>query len=296
MLAGGLAGALALAVLWATRPARAPAGLLAGLEPDAARGEWLFDAAGCAGCHAAPESEGGADAAARLVLAGGRALASPFGTFRAPNISPDPQAGIGGWSARDLYDALHFGTSPEGRHYYPAFPYTTYVNMTAQDVVDLHAYLMRLPADATPSQPHALRFPYSIRAGLGLWKALYLRPGWVVEVAPDDALARRGRYLVEALGHCAECHTPRGPLGGMQRGRWLAGAAHPSGRGRIPNITPARLDWSEADIAAYLASGFTPDFDTAGGDMAEVVANTARLRDGDRAAIARYLRQVPAVE
>jgi mono/diheme cytochrome c family protein len=106
----------------------------------------------------------------------------------------------------------------------------------------------------------------------------------------------QGRYLVEVLGHCAECHTPRNRLGGLQRARWLAGAPNPSGKGNIPNITPAALDWSVGDIAEYLSSGFTPEFDTAGGSMAEVIENTARLTDADRLAIAAYLKRVPAVQ
>ncbi len=287
-----LAGLAALALLL-TRPRTAPADALAGIEGDATRGARIFDAAGCAGCHMAPDAPDG-DPEARLRLSGGQAFPSPFGTFRAPNISPDPEAGIGRWSALDLYNALHFGTSPEGRHYYPAFPYTSYVNASRQDVADLYAYLMTLPPDATPSRPHEVAFPFNIRAGLGLWKALFLRPGWVVK-GPLSAEQARGRYLAEALGHCGECHTPRNALGGLRRDSWLAGAPIPGGRGRFPNITPARLDWSQADLIEYFTSGFTPEYDSAGGHMAVVVQNLALLPREDRAALAAYLQAVAPV-
>ena len=275
--------------MWLTRPRPDGAEVLAGLTGDAARGQIVFDAGGCAACHATPKAE----AEARLVLAGGKRFPSPFGTFVAPNISQDQQAGIGAWQAIDLWNALHNGTSPDGRHYFPAFPYTTYVNATPQDVVDLFAYLQTLPADPTPSRPHEVGFPFNIRAGLGLWKAAFLRQGWVVEVPPEAA---RGRYLAEALGHCGECHTPRNILGGLQKSRWLAGAPIPGSKGSFPNITPAKLDWSEADLVEYFTSGFTPEFDSAGGQMVEVIGNLSRLPREDRAAIAAYLKAVPPME
>ena len=112
---------------------------------------------------------------------------------------------------------------------------------------------------------------------------------------PLSPEAERGRYLAEALGHCAECHTPRGPLGQLDRTRWLAGAPDPGGKGRVPNLTPAGLDWSEADLIGYFRTGFTPDFDSAGGLMAEVVQNLAELPEADLAALAAYLKAVPAV-
>jgi mono/diheme cytochrome c family protein len=275
-------------VLSAPRP-YAPA-TFAGLTGNPERGEAVFHAAGCASCHHAP----GATGEAKRVLAGGQRFATAFGTFVAPNISPHPTAGIGGWSVADLGNALLTGTSPDGRHYYPAFPYTAYTRMTLADIADLHAFLMTLPPDATPSEPHRLGLPFSIRRGIGLWKRLYLDPAPVVAGALTEA-EERGRYLVEALGHCGECHTPRTALGGLDRSRWLAGAPNPSGEGRIPNITPAALAWSEAEIAAYLQTGFTPDFDVVGGHMAAVVENFARLTDADRAAVAAYLKRVPAV-
>ena len=284
---GLLTGAAALAL---TRPDRLAPGSLAGLEGDPAHGETVFWAAGCASCHAAPGTEG----EARLVLSGGYRIESPFGTFVAPNISPHPEAGIGGWSAEDFVTALRHGTSPEGRHYYPAFPYTSYADMTLADAVDLKAFIDTLPPDPTPSASHELDFPFSIRAGIGLWKALNLDPAPVVPAASPEL--ERGRYIVEALAHCAECHTPRNAMGGLDRTRWMAGAPNPSGEGRIPGITPAQLDWTAQDIAYYLETGFTPSFDSAGGTMGSVVRNFANLAPEDRAAVAAYVKALPPVE
>ncbi|MCA0872128.1 cytochrome c [Seohaeicola saemankumensis] len=289
IIALGLAG---LATFWLlTRPDRLADDALAGLTGDAARGEQVFLAGGCASCHAAPDAKD----EARLVLAGGQRFPSPFGTFLAPNISPDPTHGIGTWSAMDLANAMLRGVSPEGAHYYPAFPYTSYVHVTAQDVTDLHAYLATLPATDTPSLPHEISFPFTIRRGLGLWKHLYATEDWMLagDLTPEQ---QRGRYLVEGPGHCGECHTPRDRFGGLQRDVWLTGAPTPDGKGKIPGISPSQLDWSESDIAYYLETGFTPDFDAAGGHMASVVINTGQLPASDRAAIAAYLKTLPAPE
>ena len=263
---------------------------LAGLTPDASRGATIFAVAGCASCHSAP------DAAYSLtpVLAGGEAFASDFGIFIAPNISPDPVQGIGSWTDAQIISAIQHGVDDQGNHLYPALPYASYNKASMQDMVDLVAFWRTLPAADTPSQPHQVGFPFSIRRAVGMWKLLFNSTDFVVQ--GDLTLEQdRGRYLVEALGHCAECHTPRNVLGGLSRGQWLSGAPNPSGDGRIPNITPGGLTWSEGEIAEYLKSGFTPDFDTAGGTMAEVVKNTGQLADEDRAAIAAYLKIVPAI-
>ena len=273
-----------------TRPRPLPAADLAGLTGDAAAGERVFWASGCASCHAAP----GAKDADRLVLSGGMRLASPFGTFVAPNISPDPDHGIGGWSLQDFASAMKRGVSPEGTHLYPAFPYTTYTRMELQDIADLKAFMDTLPASDRPNEPHEIGFPFNQRILLGPWKLLNLDSAWVM-ADPPDAETARGRYLVEAMGHCAECHTTRNPIGGLDLGRWMGGAPNPSGKGRIPNITPAALDWSAGDIAYYLKSGFTPDFDSAGGEMSEVVTNLAHLPDAALAAIAAYVKALPPV-
>lgn len=271
-----LAGA---AGLYLTRPVGVDPAAYAGLTGDAGRGEQVFHASGCRSCHKSPDTP---DSPA---LVGGAAFPSPFGTFHAPNISTDPTQGIGGWTLAQFANAVQRGVSPEGQHYYPAFPYTSYIRLTPQDVTDLWAYMQTLPADATPSKPHEVGFPFNIRRGLGLWKQLFLTEDWIVA----DAASDRGRYLVEAAAHCGECHTPRNAIGGTDLANWLAGAPNPSGRGTIPDIRPATLGWSAGDIAYYLESGFTPDFDNAGGHMADVVENMAKLPASDREAIAAYL-------
>ncbi len=287
-----VAGLAGLAVFWGlTRPAGLPEQAMAGLQGDRARGELVFYAGGCAACHAAP----GAAGDARLILSGGQRFASPFGTFLAPNISSDPTHGIGDWSALDLANAMKYGTSPEGRHYFPAFPYTSYAHVSLQDIADLQVFLAALPGSDVPSQAHEIGFPFNIRRGLGLWKRLFAGKDWVLAGDLGQELTR-GRYLVEGLGHCAECHTARNLIGGLERAAWMGGAPTPEGKGKVPNITRAKLGWSATDIAYYLETGFTPDFDAAGGSMASVVLNTARLPASDRAAIAAYLKAIPVIE
>ena len=291
LLGVSLAVAAAVAAAWwLMRPERVAEAQVAGIEPDLARGELVFHAAGCASCHVAPDAEGDGPP----VLSGGRRFDTPAGVFHAPNISQDPDVGIGGWSRAEVVTAIMKGTSPDGRHYYPAFPYTAYGKADLGDIVSLAAYLETLPPDPTPSRPHELAFPFSVRAGLGAWKMLNVTDAWAVSVS--GAEAERGRYLAEALGHCGECHTPRGALQGLDPTRWFAGAPNPSGRGRIPNITPAGLTWSSDDIVAYFETGFTPDFDVVGGSMTAVVNAYRNLPREDLEALAAYLKAVPAAE
>ena len=291
-LALGLIAVGVLAVLLATRPAGLPPGALPAHDVDIANGERLFHAGGCASCHASAEAE-----AAMPVLGGGLALNTPVGMFRVPNISPHPERGIGGWTTIDFVNAMHLGVSPDGRHYYPSFPYSSYTRMRFEDLVDLKAFLDTLPVSDAGNLPHELKFPWNIRAGIGLWKLANLDADAVIPIAPNDEPALRGRYLVEGPGHCGECHTPRDWTGGLDNGRWLAGAPNPEGEGKVPNITPdanGLAGWTRDDIEYYLSSGFTPDFDSVGGSMVEVQENMARLPAGDRAAIAAYLKAVPA--
>ena len=293
---GGILRGLALIVMagaaggwFLTAPDTVDPTRFEGLTGDAARGQTIFFAGGCAACHTAPEA---AESDLPL-LSGGRQFASAFGTFIAPNISSDPVAGIGGWSDAEVITAIMRGVGRDGEHLYPAFPYDAYAKAAPQDMLDLVAFLRTLPADATASAPHQVGFPFNIRRAVGGWKWLFRSDDWTVQGELTEAQAR-GRYLVEALGHCTECHTPRNALGGLRRDAWLSGGPNPDGEGTIPNITPGGLTWSEAQIAEYLKTGFTPEFDTAGGSMAEVVRNTAHLTDDDRAAIAAYLKVVPA--
>lgn len=275
---------------WLTAPDPLPSEATAGLTGDAAHGEQVFWSAGCASCHMAPEAKG----EAQLVLAGGQQFPSAFGTFVAPNISPSDQ-GIGGWTLEQFANAVMRGVSPEGQHYYPAFPYAAFGKMEMQDVADLKAFMDTLPPDATPSQPNQVGFPFNIRRSLGGWKLLFLRDGWVINGDLTEPEIR-GRYIAEAQAHCGECHTPRNLLGGLEISRWLGGAPNPSGKGTIPNVSPAKLTWSEAEIVEYLTTGFTPEFDSVGGHMAHVVENMARLPESDRQAVAAYLKKVPPVE
>ena len=229
-------------------------------------------------------------------LAGGLRLVTDFGTFVAPNISQHPTAGIGDWSLADLANAMQKGVSPDGRHYYPAFPFTSYARMKLADIADLYAFMKTLPAVEGRAPDHELGFPFNIRRGLGLWKLLNLSPDPVLALAGASEQAKAGQYLVEGPGHCGECHTPRDLSGGLDKSQWLAGAKAAEGDGVVPNITPESSSsgqWSESDIAEFLKSGFTPEFDSAGGAMAAVVKNTGRLSDDDRAAIAAYLKAVP---
>jgi len=282
-------------------PRAIPERALTPYKPDHVNGETMFNAGGCAACHTAPAASGKCDdpkGGDRRELAGGRCLRTPFGTFYAPNISPDKETGIGGWREIDFVNAMLRGVSPEGRHYYPVFPYTSYQRMSLKDVRDLKAYMDTLPPVRAPNHGHELAFPYSLRRGIGLWKLVYLEGS---SFAPDPANGEeinRGAYLAEGPGHCGECHTPRDRWGGPIAARALSGAPEPDGKGRVPNITPDRTgiaDWSESDIAYALKTGFTPDFDVLGGSMTKVQENLARLGDADRRAIAAYLKSIPPI-
>ena len=292
-----LAVAGATTGFWLSAPERlsdAELDAIADHQPDASMGERIFLIGGCASCHAAK----GAKDEARLVLEGGRTFPTEFGVFIAPNISPDPDNGIGAWSLADFANAMVQGVAPDGSHYYPAFPYGSYARMEPADIADLWAYLQTLPPSTRANDAHEVGFPFNIRRGLGLWKLAFLPDPTKPVIPVDGQQLRLGQYLVEGPGHCGECHTPRGPFGGLDTSRWLAGGPNPEGKGRIPNVTPGGKDtsgWSAEDIAEYLKSGFTPDYDTAGGSMVDVVENTSRLSDEDRAAIAAYLRAVPTI-
>ncbi|MHA1524326.1 MAG: c-type cytochrome [Alphaproteobacteria bacterium] len=288
--------AIAAGVFWfLTQPNPLPPGSLPAHQADLENGRTMFWAGGCASCHA---KVGAKTDAERFQLAGGLALETPFGTFVAPNISPSKEAGIGGWTNLEFASAMTRGVAPDGRHYYPAFPYTFYQRMKRVDLIDLKGFLDTLPSVENVPPPHRLRFPFTLRRGLGLWKQLFLDGKTFTLDPARDGLANRGAYLVNGPGHCAACHTPRNLIGGLDRSRWLAGAPLPTGKGHVPNITPHKDGlgaWSEKDIAFALETGFTPDFDTFGGAMVEVQKNLAKLPVRDRQAIARYLKSVTAL-
>ena len=276
---------------WLTIPAVISAGSLPARTPDLANGLTMFNAGGCSSCHAVPNQPD------RLKLGGGLALTSPFGTFYVPNISPHPSDGIGNWTEPDFVTALLKGTSPSGAHYYPAFPYTSYQHAKVEDVRDLFAYLKTLEPVQGKVRDHDLPFPFDIRRNVGIWKLLFLDGKPFVPDAARSAPWNRGAYLVNGLGHCAECHSPRNLLGGVVAAQRFAGGPNPEGEGWVPNITQKGLDeWSVKDFDYFLETGGLPDGDNAGGAMARVIKNTSQLRAEDRDAIAEYVKSLPAVE
>jgi mono/diheme cytochrome c family protein len=259
--------------------------------PDLANGQVAFNAGGCASCHAVPDQPD------RLKLGGGLAIPSPFGTFYAPNISPDKTDGIGNWTEAQFVTAVTRGVSPRGTHYFPAFPYTSYAHAKVVDIRDIYAYLSTLSPVSGKVREHDLPFPFNIRRNVGIWKLLFFddRP-----FAPDMSRSpqwNRGAYLVNGLGHCAECHSPRNFLGGIIAAQRFAGGPNPEGEGWVPNITQKGIgEWSDKDIAYFLKSGQTPDGDSAGGSMVRVIRNTSQLPETDQAAIAEYVKSLPPVE
>ena len=286
-----IAAAIGLGVFWVvTIPATVPASALGSHVPSLENGKTMFLIGGCASCHATPGQDD------KTHLGGGLGLKSPFGTFYTPNISSDPNEGIGKWNEANFVTAMIKGTSPDGRHYFPAFPYTSYQRIGTGDLRDLFAYLKTLPAVQDKSKPHDVPFPFNIRRTLGGWKFLFL-DGQPFEGDPTkDAAWNRGAYLVNGPGHCAECHSPRNVLGGIIANQRFAGGPEPGGDGFVPNITQKGLSMSHEDLVKLLATGEMPDGDTVGGEMAKVTANTAKLSAEDRAAIAAYIKSLPPVE
>jgi mono/diheme cytochrome c family protein len=256
-----------------------------------ARGAYLAIAAGCDNCHT-DRVHGGQP------YAGGLSLATPFGTFYSPNITPDRETGIGKWTDAQFLQALREGVRPDGANYFPAFPYPSFTGITDEDARAIKAYLFSLPAVRQQNRPHDLRFPVSWRFLQTGWKLLFFTSGPFRPAPERSAADNRGAYLVTALAHCGECHTPRNPLGAPNRDGFLAGTPNgPDGK-TVPNITQDKEtgigNWSEEDILNLLKTGMTPDMDFAGGAMSPVVKDTSRLTDDDRRAIAGFLKTVPA--
>jgi mono/diheme cytochrome c family protein len=287
-----VAAAIGFAIFWwLTVPSVVPASALPAYTPNPANGLTVFNAGGCSSCHAVPAQPD------RSRLGGGLAIRSPFGTFYAPNISPDPADGIGRWTEAEFVSAVIKGSTPSGVHFFPAFPYTSYQHARIEDIRDLFAYLKTLAPVPGKVRDHDVAFPFNIRRNIAIWKLLFMdgKP-----FTPDPARSaqwNRGAYLVNSLGHCAECHSPRNFLGGIIADKRFAGGPNPEGEGWVPNITQKGLgEWSAKDIDYFLETGQTPDGDTAGGTMARVVRNISQLSSEDRAAIADYLKSLPAVE
>ena len=257
-------------------------------QGDAKRGEYLSKAGGCLGCHTAEEKEGAKEKS--VPYAGGRALKTPFGTFYGPNITPHPQAGIGRWSEADFIRALREGRRPDGAHYFPSFPYPSFTLIADADLRDLWAYLRTLPPSSRQSEPHDLGFFYRWRFTVGIWKWLFFTPGPLAPEAGKSAQLNRGAYLVRALGHCGECHTPRNFLGATKKDRLLAGA-----KDVAPNLTPTRLKtWGDDALRSFLTTGLTAEGDVPAKEMGEVITNTtSQLTPADLNAMIAYLRSLP---
>jgi mono/diheme cytochrome c family protein len=256
-------------------------------QGDVPRGLYLAKAGGCVGCHTETRKDA-------QPYAGGRALKTPFGTFFGPNITPHTEAGIGRWTEADFIRAMRLGERPDRSHYFPAFPFPSFTKMTDGDLRDLWAFLRTLPVSNRANQTHDLRFPFGWRILVAPWKWLFFTPGPMAENPQHSAIVNRGAYLVEALGHCGECHTPRNFLGGPDRSRFLAGGKGPEGKG-IPNLTPTKLkSWRDKDLIDFLQTGINSDGDVTAEEMGEVVRNTtSQLTAADLAALIAYLRTLP---
>jgi mono/diheme cytochrome c family protein len=255
-----------------------------------ARGAYLFAAADCAACHTDAKNKG-------APLAGGRALDTPFGVFYGPNITPDPKDGIGGWSEADFHRALREGKGRSGEYLFPVFPFTAFTGMSDGDIADLYAFVMAQKPVAQPDKPHDVKFPFGVRELLLGWRTLFFTPGPLVPEPGKDAEWNRGRYLVEAVAHCQECHTPRNFLGGLDRDRAFAGNPHGPDKQEAPNITPDPATgigkWSLDEIIEVLKTGQTPDGDFVASGMADTVTGLAKLTDADRHAIAIFVKALP---
>ena len=277
-------GALACALILTQAPrAAAP-------EPrgDAKRGAYVFAAADCESCHTDKKAKG-------AFLAGGPAMVTDFGTFFAPNITPDAKNGLGGWSYQDFHRAVREGKGKGGELLYPVFPYPSFTGMTDQDIADIWAYLKTVPAVARPSRPQQANGIYGFRPLLTGWRLLFLHEGPLKPVAGQSAEVARGRYLVEAVAHCQECHSPRNALGAIDQDRAYAGNPAGPDNQNAPNITPTGIGkLTKADLREMLSTGMEPDGDYLGGGMAQVVDGTSKLTQADRDAIIAYIRTLPA--
>lgn len=261
--------------------------IVTGAAHAAPDGEYLFRAAGCLACHT---TEDGTE------LGGGRAFETPYGTFYSPNITPDKETGIGNWTREQFLNAVKHGRSPDDEPYFPVFPYPSYQLMTDADAGAIFDYLMQRPPHHQPNREHDTSW------WLGRWMMTPWQ--WWFEDTPDasqeDPQLARGWYLVNALGHCGECHTPRDWAGVADRDALLGGNPDGPEGDKVPNITPDRTSgigkWSTDDLKWFFETGELPDGDYTGGTMSEVIDNTtSKLTADDRAAIAAYLKSIPSI-
>ncbi len=281
-------GAAAFVVL--TRPQPLDATALPDHTPDPDRGEVLFHVGSCGSCHKAADGAPGADEGLPV---GSAALATPIGTFYPGNLTPDAETGIGRWSELDFVNAITRGLSPDGEHFFPAFPYPSYALMPVEDVLNLHAYLMTLPAVSSPAREPEVPMTAVARRGVGLWKRLALESG---PIEPDPARSEswnRGAYLANGPGHCGECHTPRNWMMIPDASRRMAGGPHPAGEGAVPSLRGlvARERYKDVgDLTLALQYGETFGYDKlSSGGMADIQANLAKLPESDVQAISEYL-------
>lgn len=254
------------------------------------RGRYLIHAGGCLTCHTA-------DGPGAVPLAGGRALVTPYGTFYPPNLTPDRETGLYGWTDADFARALREGRAPDGSLYYPAFPYPSYTGLEDADVAAIAAYLRSLPPVRRPTPPHDLPWYLSFRSIMYGWNLLNFRPHRFVPDNSRSAGWNRGAYLVRHLGHCGECHSPRNLLGGMDRQAALSGNPDGPDGDKVPDITQDRTTgigrWSKDEIVLFLEMGLLPDGDFAGAAMGAVIDDdTSQLTAADREAIATYLQSL----
>lgn len=256
-------------------------------------GAYMVKAAGCTTCHTDTKSGG-------ETFAGGRALKTPFGTYYSPNITADRETGIGAWSDADFLAALKQGISPQGAHYFPVFPYTTYTKLTDEDALAIKAYLFSLPPVRKANREHDVSAPFSWRWTMGVWKLLFFDEGDWQDRADKDAQWNRGAYLVQAASHCGECHTPRNFMGALKHDLAMAGTADGPDGEIVPNITPHKTgigSWSEGDIVVLLREGLKPTYDDVQGSMAEAIEDGLKdLSEDDLRAIAVYIKSLPPID
>ncbi len=276
----------------------AAAAVVLGVRPactdEIARGRYLVAAGGCLGCHTDLKAKG-------PPYAGGAALKTPFGDFFAPNITPHRTDGIGAWSEADFARAMRRGVAPDGSHYFPVFPYTSFTGVSDADLAAMYGYLISLAPVDRANRPHALGFPFRLRFLQTFWKWLFFESGPFRADPARSAGWNRGAYLVRALTHCGECHTPRNALGALDHELWLAGTSDGPEGEATPNLTPDDKTglggWSEDDLATYLTIGMDPEGDFAGSLMADVIEHgTGKLIEADITAIIAYLRALPPIE
>jgi mono/diheme cytochrome c family protein len=267
-------------------PQPAVAGAPASITDPLARGEYLARAADCIACHTVAGKE---------PFAGGVAFKMPFGTIYSSNITADKDTGIGAWSDDDFVRALHAGVGKNGEPLYPAFPYTSYTELSREDILAIKAYLFSVPVAHAPAKANELSFPFNQRWGLSYWNALFLRKERFQSAQGKSDAWNRGAYLATALGHCNECHTPRNLLYALKHDRELAGEVLQGWKAY--NITSDEIygigSWTDQQLSDYLSKGHATGRGAASGPMGEVVENSLQyLTQEDVAALGTYLREV----